>query len=296
MQTVFVAALEFTLKSLEAAVEKDPSVAAPNDDDFFAQSSSSSSSSVPGSNNNVSKEEQRRKTLAAAYEFMGLTQGSTTEEQLKKRYKQLSLKYHPDRNGGSQESQANQQKLNACVDLIEKDLLGVTEEDEQNHEEHASSSHHDGDEDESPMERYRRMREEMQKEMEAELARQQKALDDFEASKETMKQESAKRTKELGLDTMEGRQQAYDRFVKDVAARKQTDDDSHPKDSSAHKPTNSKSMNDIDDDDVPKDNPSTSKKSPKKTAKPKYDLMSTVRRRMRSFLPCAWDLLCQERL
>lgn len=69
-----------------------------------------------------------------AYAFLELEPPSTME-QLKKQYKRLSLRYHPDRNNGSQESHEMQQKLNASFNLIQQALEGtdpVDNDDEDN--------------------------------------------------------------------------------------------------------------------------------------------------------------------
>jgi hypothetical protein len=259
MQTVFVAALEFGLSFLEASVQKDPSVARPKDQDFFTSSSSSSRGTTQGS-----KEEEHRQKLQAAYDFMGLSPEGVTQEQVKKRYKQLSLQYHPDRNGGSAESQAQMQKLNACLDIIEKDLLGVNDQDNHQHDE----DHENEEDDESPMERYMRMREEMQKEVEAELARQQKAIDDFEANKQKMQETAAKRTKELGLDTQEGRERSHDKFANDVREAKSVHSNATKKQKVQEKPHN---ISDIDEDEPKACNQPQTKQGQRE--KPKYELM-----------------------
>jgi len=86
--------------------------------------------------------------LAEAYRFMEL-QAPTTEEQLKKQYRRLSLRYHPDRNHQSAESIANQQRLNACMDVIRQSLAGEEESEEE--------------EEEFDEEEYRRQQEEQQR-------------------------------------------------------------------------------------------------------------------------------------
>jgi curved DNA-binding protein CbpA len=64
-----------------------------------------------------------------AYAFMEL-EPPVTMEQLKKQYKRLSLRYHPDRNNGSQEAHELQQKLNASFDLIQQALEGKKAEEQ----------------------------------------------------------------------------------------------------------------------------------------------------------------------
>eukprot|EP00980_Cylindrotheca_fusiformis_P030717 scaffold25289_cov142-Cylindrotheca_fusiformis.AAC.3 len=53
-----------------------------------------------------------------------------TMEELKKQYKRLSLRYHPDRNGGTQRAHELQQKLNASFDLIQQALEGMQQPEE----------------------------------------------------------------------------------------------------------------------------------------------------------------------
>ena len=113
--------LNLLLAVLEATLEQDPRLGGKGaerqrqqeEDDFYSTN-----------NSNVNTE----KTLDAAYEFLELSR-PTTEEALKKQFKKLSLRYHPDRNGGSEESKEKMQKLNACVEIIEKDLTGVYGDD-----------------------------------------------------------------------------------------------------------------------------------------------------------------------
>ena len=67
----------------------------------------------------------QEKRLAHAYKFLEL-EPPVTLEQAKKHYKRLSLRYHPDRNQGSQKSQELMQELNANFDIIQQHLEGVT--------------------------------------------------------------------------------------------------------------------------------------------------------------------------
>jgi curved DNA-binding protein CbpA len=117
IQTFFIALLNFLVAFLESAFQQDPrrrhcegNDEPTNDNDFFSANGDSGADS---------------RKLQEAYKFMELELGdeldqpAITIEQVKKQYKRLSLRYHPDRNGGSQESHNLMQKLNACFDMIE---------------------------------------------------------------------------------------------------------------------------------------------------------------------------------
>jgi len=191
-----------------------------------------------------------------------------TQEELKKNYKKLSLRYHPDRNGGSKESQNQMQMLNACMDLIGRELAGVSAEDEENDAENG------GNEDqEDPREKYMRMRREMQEEMEKEMKRQQEMRDNFEANKEKEKVECAKRSKALKLDTPDGRRESNQAFAREVRQTKeqQTTESS----STERSKTNKTNMDDIDDHHEEKPTPtSPSEENKNKTdAKPRNEIM-----------------------
>jgi curved DNA-binding protein CbpA len=110
VQKILIALLHALLKLIENIFQ---SKELPKNEDFSRDQSS---------NNNDQLEKD-------AYAFMELEQPATME-QLKKQYKRLSLRYHPDRNSGSQESHEMQQKLNACFDLLQQALEGNIAEEQ----------------------------------------------------------------------------------------------------------------------------------------------------------------------
>jgi molecular chaperone DnaJ len=51
------------------------------------------------------------------YEVLGVKQGAT-EEEIKKAYRELALKYHPDKNGGSKEAEEKFKEISSAFDSI----------------------------------------------------------------------------------------------------------------------------------------------------------------------------------
>jgi len=259
MHWTLATSFNFVLHFLESSFKQDED----------SRSSSSSSSHGFFDNNGPNQpDDDKKQKLDAAYKFMELTTPVTLEE-LKKSYKKLSLRYHPDRNGGSKESQNQMQILNACMDLIERDLAGVSDEDEENDDnEHRQD---DGKEDqEDPREKYMRMRREMQEEMEKEMKRQQEMKDNFEACKEKDSVECTKKSKLLRLDTLDGRQEANEAFARQV---RQTQNQK-ARESSATEKSKANNMDDIDDHHEEKPPTAPSEETKNKTnAKPRYEIM-----------------------
>jgi len=231
MQRVFAVFVDATVNFLESSFKRDPRLSSSSPEDFFSSS---------GNNNNDQKpEEEEDDKVKAAYQFMELDPPVSPEE-LKKNYKKLSLRYHPDRNGGSKESQEKMQILNACMDLIERDITGVNNDEDDN------SQGGNNTEDEDPRERYMRMRREMEEEMVREMKRQQEMREQFEANKIQQKKDCESRTKQLHLDTPQGREKASKNFTRKVAkyilhSRKPKKEDTAP--------TSTTDMDDIDEND-----------------------------------------------
>jgi hypothetical protein len=274
MQWIFATFLELLLGSLESVFKRDPRFAksngGDNDDDFY-----SNNPNAPGDNG--SSHENR---LNEAYKFMELTR-PVTQAELKKRYKKLSLKYHPDRNQGSEESHAQMTKLNACFDLMEQDLEGpvVEEEKEVAPENSGDENHGDGQQPPPPRDgndmrkQYEKMRKEMQREMQEELARCNKLKEDFQTNKRLNQKECREKAQAVGLDTKEGRQAAHESFRRQV--KKETEpESSQGGDSSSNssstagaekKPTTN--MHDIDDhSSSPEDSNNKTTKEPQQQA------------------------------
>ena len=286
IQPLVAALLDFVLQFLERSFRQDPRFASSaskagdtNDEDFF-------SSGGPNSRGNQKDDDEAVRLLEAAYVFMELTppaDGSkVTQEQLKKQYKRLSLRYHPDRNGGSSESQRQMQKLNACMDIIEKDIAGVTDNDHGEDFDGEQGSK-DEAEKEDPIAAYERMRKEMQEEMEKEMERQRKMKEQYETNKEKQKKDCEQRSHALKLETLEGREQANEKFKKQVKQQQQQRKASTEKTEKSSSSTASKQqetskpkMTDIDEDDNQKPETNAAgndEKPPMPTAKPKNDIM-----------------------
>ena len=242
MHWTFAASLEFTISFLESSFKQDPRFAATtaNTDDTQPEFFSSNN------HNHDGDESSKQQKLDHAYKFMELTP-PVTQEELKKKYKRLSLRYHPDRNGGSEESQKQMQILNACMEMIEKDLAGVDGEDGVDHDDHHHDDDEDGHDDEDPMEKYKRMRKEREEAMAAEMKRQEQMRQAFVNNKDRQKEECAKRSQELKLDTFEGRDKANKHFVQEVEKSKATSTSSEDT-SQPSSDAKANSMDDIDDD------------------------------------------------
>ena len=252
MQWIFAAFLELFVGFLESAFKRDPRFAesasgGKDDDDFY-----SNNPNGPGDDGNEKK-------LNQAYAFMELTP-PVSQAELKKRYKKLSLKYHPDRNQGSEESHAQMTKLNACFDLIEQELQGPVEESETSPENDNGDEVSTADGQQQPPQprdmrkEYEKMRKDMQREMEEELARYNKLKEDFQTNKRLNQKECRQKAQEVGLDTKEGRQAAHESFTRQF--KKETEDssggDSSP--AAAKKTTSSTTdMHDIDEQSSPED-------------------------------------------
>jgi hypothetical protein len=223
MQWIFATLLELLIGLLELAFKRDPrfaesssSTGKDDDDDFY-----SNNKNGPGDGN--------EKKLNQAYTFMELTP-PVTQEEVKKRYKKLSLKYHPDRNQGSEESHAQMTKLNACFDLIEQELQGPVEENEtapENDSGYYNDDDDDTDDEEDYYERIRQQRkkfEKMKKQKEREMKEAEKRdrkqrkeqRKDFQNQKRRDQKECRLLRKACGLDTVRGRQAAHASFSRQV--------------------------------------------------------------------------------
>ena len=193
--------------------------------------------------------------IQQAYAFMELTP-PVTAEQFNRQYKKLCLRHHPDRNGGSEESKANFQKLRACVEWIEKDMAGVAHEDDDEMVNHAQyeakrqgqrqrqQHEYDNDSDNEDEEyedfytfirkqqeakrRYQQMQEEAERAMEQELQRQRKLKKEFRNHLHAERKTCRQATKYRGLQTPKGRASAHEKFQ----ARSRTCHEDGPNDNS----------------------------------------------------------------
>ena len=217
MQWIIATLINVLLQLLEASFRKPQHHAspkdnnAPNDSDFFSD------------NPRVNPDAK----LAQAYKFLELAP-PVSEEELKKQYKKLSLRYHPDRNGGTEESKANFQKLRACMDLVEKDVAGVdenspdneNEEDEVDEDDYVSVMRKQQEAQEEARKRWEEMHRAREKEMQEEMERQQKQREEFQSHVKHTKQRCSKLKQNKGLTTDEARTTSHEKFEKEVAARR----------------------------------------------------------------------------
>lgn len=211
MQWVFAAFVDVTVNFLESSFKQNPRVSS-SPEDFFSTDN----------NGPEQQQDDKEQKIKAAYTFMEL-EPPVSQEELKKNYKKLSLRYHPDRNGGSKESHEKMQILNACMDLVEKDIYGVTDDSDDMEKEDNVGSEKEQEED--PRERYMRMRREMQEEMEKEMKRQHEMREHFEANKVQQKKECESESRKLQLDTPEGRENANKKFTNEVMQQKKIRDE-----------------------------------------------------------------------
>jgi len=62
------------------------------------------------------------RSLRSYYEVLGVTQ-SASHEEIKKSFRSLALKYHPDKNGNSEESRQNFMKIVEAYEVLSDDQL-----------------------------------------------------------------------------------------------------------------------------------------------------------------------------
>eukprot|EP00594_Rhizosolenia_setigera_P009553 CAMPEP_0178969590 /NCGR_PEP_ID=MMETSP0789-20121207/18960_1 /TAXON_ID=3005 /ORGANISM="Rhizosolenia setigera, Strain CCMP 1694" /LENGTH=401 /DNA_ID=CAMNT_0020655779 /DNA_START=112 /DNA_END=1314 /DNA_ORIENTATION=+ len=184
--------------------------------------------------------------IEAAYKFMELEPPVEVEE-LSKKYKRLSLKYHPDRCGGSEESKDMFQRLNACYELLKEHL---DKESNANEGQHGPSTgdHNHTEEDDDWEDRFRAQceeREKYEKEMERKAkeawANHRKEMSEFQKRKKAARKNSKKKKKKNKLYTDAARDRAHKEFCRQAEAFEQRHEEgtASPQD-----------MGDIDDDHV----------------------------------------------
>jgi curved DNA-binding protein CbpA len=106
----------------------------------------------------------RSYSVRQAYEFLELTP-PVTMEQVRKQWKRLSLRYHPDRNQGSEESHAMQQRLNEAMNRVQE---AIEETSSSSSSSHSNSNDNDNDNDNDPQDESTSQRDEHEHEHEHE--------------------------------------------------------------------------------------------------------------------------------
>jgi len=227
MEWLLASLINFLMALLESAFAKKPNLH--NDDDKFPpRNESRNGNNREGKDGNNSNDENHfyhdrdrqgssnnnntdrmDKTVEQAYEFLELTPPCESLDQLKKQYKKLSLKYHPDRSTGSHDLMT---KLNACRSIVENDWKkrqssGGDDNDDENDDNNSFNSE--------------QARQEMEKAWEEELERQRKEHEQFQRQKKHQKQECHKKQRAKGLQSQTGREEAHQEFVEQVAKVKQ---------------------------------------------------------------------------
>jgi curved DNA-binding protein CbpA len=213
IQWLLVTLVKLSLAALEAAIGGGASSSSKirqerSDDDFFNTSST-------GSQGNIGKKKKDEAIIDEAYKFFELERAAATIEHVKKQYKKLSLRHHPDRNGGSQESQEAMQMVNACLQIIEKDLAGDDDDDNDNDEEGKNNEDHQRKTGKERYEEYEAMRRKMQEEMAKELKRHEERKKEFHRQKETENKTLLQKAKQQNLNSVQGRQAAHEQFQAD---------------------------------------------------------------------------------
>lgn len=110
-------------------------------------------------NSNSTSTSDNADPLDVAYKFFESTEKEATRATIKKAYKKMSLKYHPDRNGNSEESNRKMQEINSRYTLLEEEFDRIErvgargeEDDHPSHsypgERQEESEESDGEEDE----------------------------------------------------------------------------------------------------------------------------------------------------
>jgi DnaJ domain len=234
MQWLIASLINLVLQFLEASFRRQE------------QDPSSSSSKEDGPRN-------RHRKLQEAYAFMELTP-PVSEEQLKKQYKKLSLRYHPDRNGGSQDSKVKFQKLRDCRDCIDQELAGIfdaeADEPPDDYEATGDDLYDFIQKRQAAQRKYREMQKAAEQARQEELQRQEERRKEFHSQTEPERQRCQQKRQEKGLETKPGREAAYEKFQQEANQEaKQNSSKKEP------------------------EQPHSSLGAPAKTRKPQYDIM-----------------------
>ena len=294
MQWIFAYVINFFIGVLESSFSSSTSSNSNLDDDDTTTKTNNTDS------NNIFNpdETNQSKALEEAYEFFELKKEKDLrsricdgkdanldlknldelEIRVKKQYKKLSLRYHPDRNGNSEESIQQMQKLNACLAIIEQDITNTRRRQRQRQQKQTGNDEVDidddlhDDEEEEEYDPYK-IYEEMQKEMREELKRYEKLRREFNKTKKKEQTKCHVAQQREQLYTSDGRREAYEAFVQQVAQRRhrQEEDD----DETTPSTSDGGDDDDASADDTPPTQPakSSTKKSKSATKKPKYFVM-----------------------
>jgi len=171
-------------------------------DEHHSSSSTHRSESNYTTYNNDSDHQDAK--IREAYEFMELSPPCEME-QLKKRFKKLSLRYHPDRSGGSHDMMI---KLNECLAIVEKDIHGSDCS--------SYSNEHDFDWFDESEEEKEEDFEQMQRDYEASIEEELKRQKEFQRRKQKEKDDAHRKQQEKGLYSEQGRRKANEEFCKQV--------------------------------------------------------------------------------
>jgi hypothetical protein len=231
------ACLAATSTSTNTSQNKQQSASFDTESDFFKDYNDNSQDDGHPKKEEEEATNNNQKRLWEAYEFCELTPPVTPDE-VKRQYKKLSLKYHPDRNGGSDEAKAKFQKLCACIDYIERNLTGVPvdeflsrEDSDDNEDDEEEESESDQEEsvdefyafiqrEQRARRRYRQQQRERERVLQEELKRQRERRRDFaqrvKVEQKACQQRSANSTSQSQC-TMNFQQAAAERVSQQTA-------------------------------------------------------------------------------
>ena len=210
MQQIFATILHVFLTFLEASFRRNEAEALPGKTTTKEEDDDDSNIY-----NHQKDQEAKKKATEDAYKFLEL-EPPCELEQVRKKYKQLSLRHHPDRNGGSQQSHETMQKLNACFKLIEEHILGdIVEAKEEQEEEEPQFNYKEF------MKQQREAKEQMEREIRQEQERYQQMKQEFDQNKQKDKTHCHQQQRAMDLQSEQGRQQAQTEFQERVKKQKQ---------------------------------------------------------------------------
>lgn len=131
MQALLISLLQILASILEASFSRKSSSLPEDhagDDDFFHNGTAGNGTSEAGPS---AKGDVK---LQKAYQVLELTPPVESIDEVRKQWKKLSRRHHPDRNNGSEESHAKQQEINHAMDYIESVFEGNNNDAEEEEE------------------------------------------------------------------------------------------------------------------------------------------------------------------
>jgi curved DNA-binding protein CbpA len=263
----------------------------------------------PGNNhdytNRTQTPQQQEASLRAALDFFELDSTTLDRESLKKKFRRYSLLHHPDRNGNTEESKQEMQKVNNFYNILNDELdarEGI------HHDDYTKNDDDDDDENKEPTKqqetqqknkqskqarkRQRRRRRQNETNVETEMRQEQAQVRNQRAQVKREEQKMARQVFETkirhGLDTKQGRTRAFQEWKQALYNVKQENSkrsDDGTADTAAsntrtaasnmkRKEASSSTLDDIDDDDD--DNNDTTTSTETNNSKPSESIPSST--------------------